>query len=550
MAPLCTVGRVQLNRRQTQIRDAVLWVVLGGMAALESSIRVDPWWVVVGGPLVLGLAVRLHRDHPLVAVGMSTALVVLSLERTLGNGGVPIAYVPAMSVLCYLAGRRAGLVRSFLLLVLVALMFLLFLALIFRRDVPGPDIVLNWLLVALMSLVFTVLPWFGGRYQAQRAMLISAGWERAERIEREQRNGLDEARLRERSRIAEDMHDSVGHELSLIALRAAALEVDAELPERHREAVTELRQAAASATERLGEIIGVLRDADAEAPTQPSHESVAELVDRAAASGLEVHLVQEGTAELSPMADRAVHRVVQEALTNATKHAPGAAVSVTVVRRDEKVEVRVVNGPPARSAEATSGGHGLVGLAERLRLVGGTLTTGTRPDGGFEVIARMPRAGGRPEPESGSREPQLSGAAHELATVRRTARRGLVTAILAPLLLGALLGAVALGYYLVVGYNAVLKPADYNNLQLGQLRDGVDPVLPPLEMLDPPAERNVPFPAGATCEFYRPRGPFSGTYAYRLCFLDDRLVSTDAIQTGSTPMDRQLHEDEREGVPR
>src|SRR3954471_20518274 len=124
---------------------------------------------------------------------------------------------------------------------------------------------------------------------------------------------LAEARLRERSRIAEDMRDSVGHELSLIALRAAALEVDDDLPERHRAAATELRQAAATATERLGEIIGVLRDGGSAAPTLPAHE----LVDRAAASGLEVRLVQEGRAELSPMVDRAVHRVVQEALTNA-----------------------------------------------------------------------------------------------------------------------------------------------------------------------------------------------------------------------------------------
>jgi hypothetical protein len=319
----------------------------------------------------------------------------------------------------------------------------------------------------------------------------------------------------------------------LIALRAAALEVDADLPERHRVAATELRQAAATATERLGEIIGVLRDGGSAAPTLPAHESVAELVDRAAASGLEVRLVQEGRADLSPMVDRAMHRVVQEALTNASKYAPGAAVAVTVSHKDDDaVLVQVLNSAATRPVpeDIRSGGRGLAGLSERMRLVGGSLTAEQKPDGGFEVVARMPRTGGRPEPEQA--ESAGSASADERATVRRTARRGLVTAIAAPLILGAVVGAVALGYYLVVGYNSILEPREFELLKLGQTRSQVDEMLPPLQMVDPPSSR-LPVPAGWVCDFYRPDGPFHITYAYRLCFASDRLVAKDVVQTGS-----------------
>ena len=232
-------------------------------------------------------------------------------------------------------------------------------------------------------------------------------------------------------------------------MRAAALEVDADLPERHRRAATELREAAATATERLGEIIGVLRDG--EASVVPVQETVAELVDRAADSGLAVKLVQEGTAELSPMADRAVHRVVQESLTNASKHAPGAEVTVTVSHAADEVVIRVADTGATRPlpAEVPSTGRGLAGLTERVRIVGGTLSAQPRPTFGFEVVARIPKAAGRPEPEV----PVESATAEVRATVRRNARRGLITVIAAPMVLGAVHGMVALGYCLIAGNN-------------------------------------------------------------------------------------------------
>jgi len=515
------------------LRDLLLWAVIGGLVALESVTRGEAWWMTVGAVIALGAAVLLRRTRPLAALAVASALMLSWLLQAIATtDGVPIAYVPAISYFAFLAGRRAERARAFARLVAGAMVLFFVAAVVVRTDLTIAEIILNWFMLTLVTLLFVVLPWFIGRYRAQSALLVSAGWERAERIEREQRMRVDEARLRERSRIAEDMHDSVGHELSLIALRAGALEVDAELSERHRTAATELRLAAAAATERLGEIIGVLRESDGDAPLAPSHESIAELVDNAAASGLAVRLVETHAAEPSPMVDRAAHRVVQEGLTNATKHAPGAEVTVSVVREEASVEIRIRNGPPTRAVppDVASGGRGLVGLTERLRLVGGTLAAVPRSDGGFEVTARMPRRGGRPEtaPDPSG----LSESAHELATVRRTARRGLVTAIAAPVALGMLIGIVALGYYLVIGYSSILRPAEYDALRIGQTRAEVAEKLPVTQMLDPPAQR-APAPPGAICEFYRPGGPFTTNYAYRLCFVDDRLTSKDVVRTGS-----------------
>ncbi|MET7284028.1 histidine kinase [Kribbella sp. NPDC005582] len=528
--------------------DVGLWAGLSFPVLGESGARHDPWWIQALCILVIGTAVALRRRRPLTALALVSWLESAILAFSVGTtNGVPIALVFAMILLSYLAGRRETQVRHFAMLCSWTLLGMLVLSLVVRPDVQATEAVLTWLVMLLLALLLVVLPWLIGRYRAQQALLASAGWERAERIEREQQMAVAQERLRERSRIAQDMHDSVGHELSLIALRAAALELDPALGDEQRRAASSLREAAATATERLGEIIGVLRDS--EATTVPRDETVAALVERAAASGLEVELIEEGDAELAPMVDRAVHRVVQESLTNASKHAPGGAVSVKVSRGDQ-VTVTVVDTGPARpvAPQTPSGGRGLDGLRERVRLVGGTLHAGPRRIGGaeqagsrasggtvhagagFEVRAVIPRAGGRPEPEP----PTEAGAAVERDRVRRSARRGLVTAVVAPLALGTVIGVVALGYYLVTGYSSILRPAAYDGLTLGQTESDVRRALPAMEMIDPPSERFTP-PSDWVCRYYRPAEPFSITYVYRLCFAGGVLVDKAVVQSGSVP---------------
>lgn len=520
-----------------RVGDIGLWAGLSFLVVAESGARGDPYWVPAIFAAVLLVAVFQRRRRPLLSLTVVAWAQIVILAFALGTtNGVQIALVPAITLLSYLAGRRETQLRHFVMVCSWSLLGMLALALVVRREEQATEAVLSWLMMLLLALLLVVLPWLIGRYRAQRALLASAGWDRAERIEREQRMAIDQERLRERSRIAQDMHDSVGHELSLIALRAGALELDPALPEEQRLAASELREMAAAATDRLGEIIGVLREEDGRAPVAPRDEGVAELVDRAAASGLDVRLVQEGEAELSPMVDRAVHRVVQESLTNASKHAPGAAVTVTVTSGDDDVRVRIADTGAARPVPSSvpSSGRGLDGLRERVRLVGGSVTAAPRAGGGFEVVAAMPRAGGRPEPEVEPEQGTVSAAAVERATVRRSARRGLITAVAAPVILGMLIGVVALGYYLVAGYSSILRPAEYEQLTIGQSEEDVEKVLPAMQMIDPPGEGYVP-PTGWSCRYYRPDAPFSITYAYRLCFSDGALVAKAIVQSGSVP---------------
>ncbi|MFC3999808.1 sensor histidine kinase [Nocardiopsis sediminis] len=244
----------------------------------------------------------------------------------------------------------------------------------------------------LFSLALAVaLPWLAGRFRRQQSALIEAGRERIATLEREQGFIAERARLRERARISADMHDSLGHELALITVRAGALELAAEADAGTREAAAGLRASAVAATDLLRRTIGMLNE-DRDAATEPPGEPVEALVARSRDAGMAVGLaLRGGTGPLPPLVDRAVHRVVQEALTNAARHAPGARVSVTVERGPDAVVVTVAN-PVAGPGPAGSGsgsGSGLAGLRERVGLLGGDLRAGPSAEG-FTVAARIP----------------------------------------------------------------------------------------------------------------------------------------------------------------
>jgi signal transduction histidine kinase len=265
-----------------------------------------------------------------------------------------------------------------------------------------------------------------GRHLRQRRELAAAGWERAARLERERELTAERARLRERARIAQEMHDSLGHELALLALRAAALEVAPDLDEDVRRRAAELRGGAAAATDRLHDIIGVLRDRGAPAPTAPVRASLGDLVAGSRASGLDVRLDVRphhgpDACPLPPDIARAAHAIVQEALTNAAKHAPGERVDIRIEHHRDGTGVRIVNPlPPARRppppfhggappppagrpspssrgaaspppARAPGSRSGLRALRERAERLGGTFTAGGH-GGTFTVEARLPHA--------------------------------------------------------------------------------------------------------------------------------------------------------------
>lgn len=232
---------------------------------------------------------------------------------------------------------------------------------------------------------FVVLPWLIGRFRRQQADLIAAAADRVRRLERERELVAGRARAQERARIATDMHDSLGHELALIAIRAGALELSPDLTGDNREAAAALRRNAVDATDRLRETIGILREDPA--PAEPFDESVDALIARAIDAGMHVDYTADAVP-LPPLAGRTAHRVVQESLTNAAKYAPGTAVAVRVEVADAVARVSVRNS--SRHVDIPSGkGSGLVSLEERVRLLGGTFKAGPVGDG-FEVRAEVP----------------------------------------------------------------------------------------------------------------------------------------------------------------
>lgn len=487
--------------------DLLLWLVLALPVVLSwPGHNAYPFWLLLAATAALAAAVAVSRRAPLASL-----FIVVALTAVDGN------YSFALPVVSYLVGRR-------MVGVLPAAAGFLAIVAVLTPYVLLTEGFMVWIQMATILVYAGLFPWLVGRYRRQQQDLVAAGWEHAEQLEREQRMVADQVRLRERTRIAEDMHDSLGHELSLIALRAGALELDPDLDERHRSAAAELRISAGAATERLRQIIGVLRDQADPAPVQPVDEDVAELVRRAKDSGMAVDLGQQGAeGPLPPMVDRAAHRVVQEALTNANKHAPGAAVTVRIERGEAETTVTVRNAPPpAGPLPATvPGGRGLVGLTERVRLAGGTLTAGRLPDGGWEVVARLPYAAA-PVP----RTPESSTDRRRL--VQREARRGLITAVAVPIVLGALIGGTALAYYAYATANSVLPPDEYARLAVGMAQDEVERMLPDREWLDAPEREDGP---GDDCRYYRSHGDLMRARVdiYRLCFADGRLVAKDAL---------------------
>ncbi|MFI0819106.1 sensor histidine kinase [Streptomyces sp. NPDC021098] len=363
-----------------------------------------------------------------------------------------------------------------------------------------------------------MVPWFAGRFRRQYEELVRAGWERAEQAERERWLIAERARLRERARIARDMHDALGHDLSLIALSAGALKLAPGLEEPHRRTAQDIRARAAVAVDRLGEAIGVLRE-----EAEESAAGIARLVDEASAAGLAVELRAEGAdTGLPPLVERAAYRVVQEALTNAARHAPGAAVTVRVAYGEEETAVRVENAAAgATEARTRGGGHGLDGLAERVTLAGGSFAYGPR-DGGFAVEARLPHT---PPEQTTECAPQ------EQRRARHRVRRVVVAAVLVPLVSGAALSAALMGWDQVTASRAVLDPGDFARLRVGQDRSEVERVLPGRQLAHHPSAAE-PEGRGIRCEYYAmtaDRFDDRSGDAYRLCFRDGVLVARDAL---------------------
>ncbi|MEU6166421.1 sensor histidine kinase [Streptomyces tanashiensis] len=326
------------------------------------------WWIVFAAD-VFGALVLLGSDGPRaemwpwtppVVIGYCALMVALGLrESRRALFGVWLATGVAGFVLE--AFRPAGLTSLHLLL-----------------------LVLSGVLLLLTSAV-------RARGDAQRRLAEQETINEAERARR--------TLLEERARIARELHDVVAHHMSVITVQAdsAPYRIPG-LPEAAREEFTSI---AASARESLAEmrrLLSVLRSdgSEGERAPQPGLDRVQQLVEATVRAGVPAELrLAADLGEVPQAVDLSAYRIVQEALANVVRHAPGASTRVSVRADEGWLTVLVVNGPSLKEGSAVERGvpgtgHGLIGMRERVRLTGGSLDTGPLPDGGFRVAARLP----------------------------------------------------------------------------------------------------------------------------------------------------------------
>lgn len=231
---------------------------------------------------------------------------------------------------------------------------------------------------------------FGGAWGAARALHTRQA--RADALEQIRDDEARAAVAAERGRIARELHDVVAHAVSVMVVQAGAAEqlLDSD-PARSRQALHAIQDSGRQAVDELRRLLGILRT---EGPgvclePQPGLSSLGALVDEAAAAGTPVRLDYLGRERsLPPGVDLCAYRVVQEALTNARKHAPGAAAVVTVSFQPDAVELDIVNELPS-GGHPGGGGHGLIGMRERVTLYGGTCSAGIDADR-YRVNVRVP----------------------------------------------------------------------------------------------------------------------------------------------------------------
>src|SRR5215208_7010321 len=364
--------------RRDRVVDATIYLVAFAISAatLAGTWQMHaPWLRVVAVVVGIATLVSLHwrRTHP-AAVGI-------------GIGAVSLVILPASGANLAATFNAAIRARGRDLAVIAALLI----AWAFASPLLYPPAGSYWVNAGACLLVTGVVLGWGLFVRARRELVRS--------LRAQGDRAAEEARAAERRRIAREMHDVLAHRLSLLSVHAGALEFHPDAPaEEVAEAAGVIRESAKTALEELRGVIGVLREDGSESPTQPPQPTLADLaalVEESRAAGMRVTArIELGDAAPPAAVGRTAYRIAQEGLTNARKHAPGAAVTLTVRAPDGDLEVEVRSLAPvavAAAAPLPGAGTGLIGLAERVSLAGGTLEHGVDSDGAFVLRASLPR---------------------------------------------------------------------------------------------------------------------------------------------------------------
>jgi signal transduction histidine kinase len=356
-------------------------LVLGLVAMAEVTIYADDIAAAMIANLLATLPLAVARRHVAWATGAIVFGVLLAIAAD--GSTLTIAALLALVVVVYLFASTHGRRWS----VLPALPFLVNAI----EPFNGQDAGLSSVLLLMVVVAAAAL----GDSRRQRGEALA---ERDETRQAMSDTLQDQAAMEERARIARDLHDVVAHHVSAIAVQAESARLTTEgLSEEGRAHFESIGQTARDALTEMRRLLGVLReDASAEAARdpQPSLAHVNDLVETARAAGSPVTLTLEGTMVSLPTGvDLCAYRILQEALTNVRRHAPGAAVEVELEYQPDELRLRVRDhGPGSTSPDLD--GHGLLGMRERAIMVGGTLTAGPADGGGFAVDAVLPIPGG------------------------------------------------------------------------------------------------------------------------------------------------------------
>ncbi|HEU5388935.1 MAG TPA: sensor histidine kinase [Streptosporangiaceae bacterium] len=378
--------------------DAAVGVAAALVTAAGTWDRVATWLphsVIVPLALGQGLLLLARRRAPTAVLAGSTLLCVFMLAVGYPDGSAIFApccaaYALAMYGRRVAGGERAGAELAGTLRDVAAVLFAA-VAVTVAAQAPGargqPGAWASFTLGALVA-----ASWVLGYALRTRRDYVAELRDRADRLEAAEGERAARAVVEERLRIARELHDVIGHSISLIAIQAEAAARSARSnPDAVPAFLSRISAASRQALAEMRGVLAVLRpDAEAELSPQPGLEQVAELVASLRADGLETRLEAE-PMHLPPGIALAVYRIVQESLTNVLKHAgAGAKAGVTVIRSGRTVRVSVHDDGAGPSGRASSTAHGIVGMRERVAAYDGTLRTGARPGGGFAVEASIP----------------------------------------------------------------------------------------------------------------------------------------------------------------
>ncbi|MEV0056962.1 histidine kinase [Saccharopolyspora shandongensis] len=352
--------------------DLAVALLFGAGPIVEAD---SPWAVCV--ILAAGLGLLVRRRFPGAAVAPAVAVVAFGLSP-----------LPA-SIALYTFARRHGPGRSLWFVCSVTIAAEVAAEMVQQQGWHGFPMLLG---IAVKS-VFYGAPAMLGLWLHQRQVLLSVAHERIERAERERALLAERAVVEERRRIARELHDVIAHRASVMSLQAGALTMHAR-DQTTADTAEVIRDNSAKALTELRGMLRVLRDGpsghDGDLVEVPTVRDIAELVRDSVEAGSTVRLTMpEELPETSGTTGRAAYRVVQEALTNAARHAPDAAVRVDVEAGDDLV-ITVANGPGRKAGTTAGFGYGLLGMRERVALADGSLQAGPSADGGYRVAAVLP----------------------------------------------------------------------------------------------------------------------------------------------------------------